>query len=544
MQKKRIMMVGESSHIKSGFGNYTREILSRLHATGKYEIAELSSYRTLSTPKTEPWRVYPVAVDPNHPLHSEYIANQNNYYGQWRFEFALLDFKPHIVFDVRDFWNYSFQEISPLRQFYHWIITPTYDSAPPKIDTINTFKSADTLLFHTEWAKHNLINAYNYNHSNLGPVASDAVDSNIFKPIGYSKKFHKVKFDIEPESFVIGSVMRNQKRKLIPDLIKIISNLIKKNTNKKIYLYLHTSYPDALGWDLPALLLEHQISNNVLISYYCKNCDALQCKVFKGVKTICNHCKKPTSFICHPTNAVDDSTLNNIYNLFDVYVQYAICEGFGIPPIEAASAGVPVVTINHEAMAEVGNNIGAHLVDTKRLFREQETNADRCLPNNDKCEEILQSLIELPIIELNNIGKNTRIKLLNTYSWDKTAQVYEQIFDSIDISKKTSWDIGPQEIDLHASIANIPSNRDFIYSIVDKVIKDPNLKKSNFIQELIKGLDDQIVQEGIKRVSFDRKTAVKILEIYANNKNAMEQMRLGTIPTSPKILDFIEYSKK
>jgi hypothetical protein len=281
-----------------------------------------------------------------------------------------------------------------------------------------------------------------------------------------------------------------------------------------------------------------------LISYYCKSCDSLQCQVFKGVKTVCGRCKKSSSFICHPTNAVDDSTLNHIYNLFDVYVQYAICEGFGIPPIEAASAGIPVVTIDHEAMGEVGNNIGAHLVDTKRLFREQETNADRCLPNNDKCEEILQSLIDLPITELNNIGKKTRTKLLDSYSWDKTAQIYEQVFDSIDISKKTSWDIGPRDIDLHASISNIPNNRDFIYSIVDKIIKDPDLKKSNFIQELIKGLDDQIVQEGIKRVSFDRKTAVKILEIYANNKNAMEQMRLGTIPTSPKILDFIEYSKK
>ena len=40
--KKRIMMLTESGHIMSGFGNYTRNILSRLHKTGKYEIAELS----------------------------------------------------------------------------------------------------------------------------------------------------------------------------------------------------------------------------------------------------------------------------------------------------------------------------------------------------------------------------------------------------------------------------------------------------------------------------------------------------------------------
>ena len=67
MTKKRIMMVGESSHVKSGFGNYTKEILSRLYATNKYEIAELSCYRTPEDPKTEPWKIYPVAVSSNDP---------------------------------------------------------------------------------------------------------------------------------------------------------------------------------------------------------------------------------------------------------------------------------------------------------------------------------------------------------------------------------------------------------------------------------------------------------------------------------------------
>ena len=187
-------MVGESSHLKSGFGNYTREILSRLYNTNKYEIAELSCYRTPDVPKIEPWKVYPVAVRSSDPLFSEYNANSHNQYGQWRFEFALLDFKPHIVFDIRDFWNYIFQEISPLRSYYHWVITPTYDSAPQKIDSINTLKNADMVLFHTHWAKSNLLDKYNYNVNNLGPIANDAVNSSVFRPVGYSKRFHKIKY--------------------------------------------------------------------------------------------------------------------------------------------------------------------------------------------------------------------------------------------------------------------------------------------------------------------------------------------------------------
>lgn len=538
-------MVGESSHLKSGFGNYTREILSRLYKTNKYEIAELSSYRTLETPKTEPWKIYPAAVSPNHPLFGEFNSNISNQYGQWRFEFALLDFKPHIVFDVRDFWNYTFQEVSPLRQFYHWIITPTYDSSPQKIDSINTFKNADMVLFHTEWAKKDLINNYYYNHNNLGPIANDAVDPNIFKPIGYSKKFHKIKHNIEPDSFIIGSVMRNQKRKLIPDLIKVFAQLLKNNNNnKKLYLYLHTSFPDAFCWDIPSLLLEHNVANNVLITYRCAKCNGYEPSVFKGIKKICPSCRSLTSYICSPSNGVSDTELNEIYNIFDTYVQYAICEGFGIPPVEAASTGLPIVTINYGAMGEIGSNIGAFLIETARVFREQETNANRCYPDDSHCIKILQSLIDMPLTELNNIGKQTRDKLIQYYNWDKTAKIYEQIFDDIDITQKLDWNTKSRPVDLKYTVINSQGNRDFIYDIVDNILKEPYLKSTNFIQELIRSLDDGIILDGLKRVPFERQSAIKVLEVYANNKSTMELMRTGHIATPEKILDFIEYSKK
>lgn len=536
-------MCSESSHIGSGFGNYTKQILSRLHNTGKYEIAELSCFRTLTTPKTEPWKVYPVAVSSTHPLYEEYTSNDANQFGQWRFELTLLDFKPNIVFDVRDFWNFTYQETSPLRSFYHWLVAPTYDSSPPKIDTINSFYNVDTLGFHTEWAKNDLVHNMKYKGDNLGPIFSDAVDHKIFQPIQYSKKHHKNKYGISPDLFIIGSVMRNQKRKLIPDLLSTFAKLCEKNDN--IVLYLHTSYPDGLSWDLPALLLEYNISNRVLLTYTCLKCKKCFPSVFKGARTVCGSCGNVSALITSVRNPVDDNNLYEIYNLFDVYVQYAICEGFGIPPVEAAACGVPVITINSGAMAEIGTNIGAELISVQRTFREQETNANRIFPNNDELLAVLQKYINLPIEELNNIGKINRKKCLAKYNWDFTSKAFEDVFDSIDISRKNDWSCTKRPTNTQYTAKNTMNHRELIYDIIDNIICEPFLKQTNFIEELIRNASDGYVQTGYQSMSFNKKSYTKILEIYLKNKISIETIRTQpNISLPDRLNDFFEYSKK
>ena len=95
--KKRILMCAESHSINSGFGLYTREILSRLHKTDKYEIAELSCYNTGQSECSVPWKVYPNAVDKTSQDFTTYNANPINAFGQWRFDKVVLNFRPDIT---------------------------------------------------------------------------------------------------------------------------------------------------------------------------------------------------------------------------------------------------------------------------------------------------------------------------------------------------------------------------------------------------------------------------------------------------------------
>ena len=40
-------------------------------------------------------------------------------------------------------------------------------------------------------------------------------------------------------------------------------------------------------------------------------------------------------------------------NTFDLYVQYANSEGFGLPQVEAAGCGIPVASVDYSAMSSV-----------------------------------------------------------------------------------------------------------------------------------------------------------------------------------------------
>ena len=58
MNKKRILILSESHHLASGFVTYAKQVIPRLVATNKYEIAEFASYGDPSRIGTIPWDYY------------------------------------------------------------------------------------------------------------------------------------------------------------------------------------------------------------------------------------------------------------------------------------------------------------------------------------------------------------------------------------------------------------------------------------------------------------------------------------------------------
>jgi glycosyltransferase involved in cell wall biosynthesis len=533
--KKRILIANDASFLTSGYGIYGKEIISRLHNSDKYEVAELGCYCDTNNPniKNIPWKFYPNAVNDKDPRYAQYKENGINQFGSWRFNRVALDFKPHIVFDVRDYWMSAYQEISPFRKYYSWVLMPTVDSYPPKTEWLYTFTNADVVVPYTDWAKRVLTNTCGSKINLFPKIANAGINDNEFYPIK-NKEDHK-KNILGDDYNIIGLVMRNQKRKLLPDIMvcfkKYLNYLLETNQQdlyKKTFLYLHTSYPEENGWDIPNLLLENGILNKTFFTYVCRNCNKFFASKFQNAITTCKFCLKESATFASLASSVSSDQLNQIYNLFDLYIQYAICEGFGMPQIEAAACGIQIASVDYSAMSEIAESVNGIKIPVQRVFRELETNADRVYPDIDATVKIIIDFFQKPIQQRSYESKIIREKCLHKYTWDNVYSVWDEVFDNINIKDKPDWTTKDISTTNHESMTVPPglNPKEFVQYICNNVINEPALLNTAPIQQLVKDLTSRVMCNKGLMTSFDHKKAVSVLESHLNNKVVCEQLRL------------------
>lgn len=539
-------MCSEASFLSSGFGTYAKEILKRLHATGKYEIAEFASYGKVNDPKDVDihWRYYANAVDDRDPRHKEYNASMENQFGRWRFERVLLDFQPDIVFDVRDYWMNSYQQFSPLRPFYHWALMPTVDSAPQQEEWIDTFMHADAIFTYSDFGKDTVLEQSN-NQIKYIDTTSPGVDLDTFNIIP-DKKSVKKALGLDENSFIIGSVMRNQKRKLIPELFVSLRKLLDKfqaennPIGEKTYLYLHTSYPDA-GWDLPQLLKEYKIGNKVLFTYSCKNCSFFQPSLFQHPLTFCPRCSQKSFSMPNVSSGVQSRSLATIINSFDIYVQYAICEGFGMPQVEAAACGVPIASVDYSAMSDVVRKVNGYPVKINQFFKELETKAIRAYPDNDSLVEILYNYSNLPDFLKEQKRFETRKLTEEHYNWDHIAQKWEKYFDSVKLTGlQGKWSENLQMLEPIKEPTGRASPYDFMTHAVSKHMPQHQLTSSMILLNMIKDLDYGFAINGIQTEPYDMSKALDVVNNIINNNNLAQNAKVNQ--NTLRSEDFIQYA--
>jgi glycosyltransferase involved in cell wall biosynthesis len=449
MRKKRILFCSEATFLNTGYATYTREILNYLHSTGKYELAELAAYGQRNDPRAAniPWKYY--GVSPNtecEPRATEeelkvYQSNGVNQFGEWIFEHVCLDFMPDIVCDIRDFWMLDFADRSPYRPYFKWAIMPTVDARPQARQWVATYNNADACLTYSDWAGGVLEDqsggSIKY-HGSAPPSAHPA-----YAPVA-DKMSHKIQYGLDPNCKIIGTVMRNQRRKLYPDLFEAFRKFLDKSEDKNYYLYCHTSYPD-LGWDIPELIHQNGLASHVLFTYICPETKKPFPSLFKGAVAQSPFTGRWGATLSNVKNGASYEDLSAIQNLFDLYTQYANCEGFGLPYVEAAACGVPVCGTDYSAMESEIRKLKGHPIKPAALYKELETGCLRAVPDNEAAAQYFLDFFAKSNEERAELGKQTRELFEKHFQWHLSGNKWEQIFDNFEIPPiQQTWAAPPR----------------------------------------------------------------------------------------------------
>jgi len=563
MYKKRILFVGEASFLSTGFSTYYRELLPRLAATGKYEIAELGSYARQDDPRVQEfiagrWRFYgvmPTTDEENRVFqqpspHPRTRGQNTNQFGEHKFAYALVDFKPDIVIDIRDWWMLEFQERNIFRSWYKWLVMPTVDAEPQQEEWIQSYENANMVLAYSDYGIHTL-----RRQSSLATNGKRAmkifpkpmrpgVDINSFKPT--DKKTSREHWNLAADVPIIGTVMRNQSRKLYPDLIDAFALMKNKYKGEsqvdKAVLLIHSCWPDNMhSYDYPRhvarldryewMANHHKgIRGSVLQSLYCHSCkqpsvtfaaNLFGRPVQEGrIKLPCCYCGKTDASPPSTSVGFDRNDLAKLYNLMDVYVQCSICEGDGMPIQEAKACGVPALVMDYTAMREKGRypdyshfkesdinernytcHKGGEVINVDRYYYEPETSCKRALPDIADLALKMRNMIKDPV-RLAALSNEARECVEENYSWDELWHQWEYVLDNVKIlDRADTWDSPIAQIDEVRSTpvpANL-SDEEFVNWLYLNILKYPSVDTEGakmWISHIQQGVTrDQLMQQ-------------------------------------------------
>jgi glycosyltransferase involved in cell wall biosynthesis len=538
-RKKRVLLVSEFSLLSTGFATYTNEVMSRLFNTGKYELAELACYVDPTNPKLSdvPWKVYPNQPHPqDKQAHQAFNSVRANVFGRWKFDEVCIDFKPDYVLMLRDYWMDFWITESPLRNRFNIINMPTVDGEPQKQEWMEFYKNCEVILTYSHFGK-SVLEKQSGGKIKVADVASPGADLDLFKP-PLDKRAHKESFGINGDSIIFQTVMRNQPRKLFPDLMRAFSTYLqycvennRSDLAHRSFLWLHTASPD-VGWDIAEEIKRHNLSHKVLITYRCEECGHYFPSFWMGERCFCPKCGKFSVSTPNSMNGISKEALGQVMQCADIYVQFSSSEGFGICPNDAKACGVPVISVAYSAMLDHAYNGGGVPCKLKALVQEPITQTDqiRAFPDHKHCAALMVGLAVDEEYRI-RLGMEGRRTVEEYYNWDRVARCWERAIDDTPIkSGKDSWDSPYTPINTQGQLPNNVDNTDFVKYICSNILGNPSLTDTIKWQKEICNLNNGyefIENEGGQRmvIQATRERLIEKVKGIIQRYNSLEYLR-------------------
>lgn len=352
----RLLVIGEAG-MNTGFERVTRGIVGHLHATGTYDITVRGvGYDPAASPRAYPWTVKPVGATLTDPMGAAHV-------GDW-----LAEDRPDLLLTIHDLWhwaNYALRLPSGTAAVPSAVYFPV-DCPNLKWEYALALGAASQAVAYTRFgqlegaaAVQDAVQVLHDAHAAdpearatpatwlTLPTQGQALavrpdrlarfadpDAWAVIPHGYEpdvfgprdRAAARAAFGLPQDAFVIGNVSTNSERKRLDRMIRAFRLVLDRMPTA--LLVLHCQGGGRGGWDLAQLCRYYGVAD----------------------RTVTVHDRVPE---------LTDAQLCELYNTFDVFVNCAAGEGWGIPAFEAAACGVPVVVPDWSATRELWRGYGA-----------------------------------------------------------------------------------------------------------------------------------------------------------------------------------------
>ena len=388
----KILYVGDSPTVDTGFGIVSKNLLSRFYTMG-HEITVLgvNHYGDPYDPKIFPYPIFPVDK-----------GSLEQIYGYHKFWHLYTKINPDIVFFLNDPWIINeYLEKKPADHPGISAKTVAYyptDAGPIKQDWMKMLNGLDAQVCYSNFAEGVVIKSSGGKRpANLHQIYH-GINREEFFPVNQSVARTMLKMD--QDEFIVGMVARNQHRKRFDLLMKAFSIFAKNKP--KARLYLHTAMED-VGFDIRELIEQMDLVGRV---YATKD--------------------------LRPDRGVPVKDLNIIYNTFDVNALISLGDGFGLPVAESMATGCAQLVSDHSCLRELVDGHGGLTVKTAAwILNPSGINTWGGVSDVDDIVTKLETLYQNRELRIKMAEEAYKFIAQEKFTWDYAANEFNKIFKNL-----------------------------------------------------------------------------------------------------------------
>jgi D-inositol-3-phosphate glycosyltransferase len=313
-QKIKVLAYCDSPSCATGFGTVSRNILSGLYATGKYDI-DILGINFWGDPHNFPFRIWPTGINGDRDPYGRkkvFGMIQQMQYDLLFFlqDSFILDFLPELHGELR-------RKGKEFRSICYYPV-----DGVPKEQWIRNIDACDYTVAYSEFGKRESMKAFPGMKEPLVIPHGANVSDYFVAPEHDVRAFRAQFFGSQANKFIFTNLNRNQQRKDIPRTIAAFAEF-RKQVPESI-LYLHMAKKDQ-GWDLPEVVKAYGLNITTDVIF-------------------------PENF--GPNQGYPRNIVNMIYNASDCVISATLGEGWGLSWVEAMATKTPVIMPGNTAMVE------------------------------------------------------------------------------------------------------------------------------------------------------------------------------------------------